>query len=67
MTDIRVHSELHYTVHEPSSFLFAVLATRNRHQNVRDETIVTVPDVSVTRTEIDSARHEILRLKAEPG
>jgi transglutaminase-like putative cysteine protease len=67
MSNIRVHSELHYTVHEPTSFLFAVLATRNRHQNVRDETVVTDPAVSVTRIEIDPSRHEILRVRVEPG
>ena len=47
MTRVSVHSELHYTVDAPTTFLFQVLAAQNPHQLVEDERIVFTPGLEV--------------------
>ena len=67
MTKIRVHSELHYTIAQPSSLTFAVLAAHSRHQTVLDETLRTDPEVVVPRLALGPGLHELIRLSLEPG
>jgi transglutaminase-like putative cysteine protease len=67
MTKIRVHSELRYTIHQPSSLTFAVLAAHSGHQTVVEESLSTEPEVVVPRVALGPGRHELIRLSLEPG
>jgi len=67
MTKIRVHSELHYTIGQPSSLTFAVLAAHSRHQTVLEETLTTHPEVMASRLALGPGLHELIRLSLEPG
>ncbi|HEY6532259.1 MAG TPA: transglutaminase family protein [Acidimicrobiales bacterium] len=67
MTKIRIHSQLHYTITQPSSLTFAVLAAHSRHQTVLDETLRTEPEVVVPRLALGPGLHELIRLSLEPG
>ena len=67
MTIISVHSEVRYTVHGPSTFLFAVLAAHNPHQTVLDEQLTVTPETPITRLAGDAGGHEIIRAAVEPG
>jgi transglutaminase-like putative cysteine protease len=67
MTKIRVHSELRYTIAQPSTLTFAVLAGHSRHQTVLEETLRAEPDVALPRLDLGPGRHELIRLSLEPG
>ncbi len=67
MTRVSVHSELHYTVTTPSTFLFQVLAAQNPHQAVEDERIAFTPGLHVERFREPVQGNELLRTVVEPG
>ena len=67
MTNIRVHSELHYNIEQTSSFIFAVFAAGTPYQTVLEEKVVLEPALPFERLPIDTDHHEILRVTVEPG
>ena len=67
MTLIRVHSDVHYAVHAPTTFIFAVLAAHNAHQTVLDEKLSVEPEMPIKRLAVAPGQHEIIRVSAEPG
>jgi transglutaminase-like putative cysteine protease len=67
MTNIRVHSELHYTIQRTSSFIFAILAGNSTYQTVLGERVTLEPSLPFERLAIDTGHHEILRVTVPPG
>jgi transglutaminase-like putative cysteine protease len=67
VTKIAVHSELRYTIHQPTSLNFAVLAAHSRHQTVLAEHLQLSDDVPMQRVSLDPGQHELIRLSLEPG
>jgi transglutaminase-like putative cysteine protease len=67
MTTIMVHSELHYSIYDRSSFAFAILAAHSPHQVVLGEQLSAYPDSSLMRLPMGAGQHEIIRMTLEPG
>lgn len=69
MTDLRVRSQLTYSVQAATSFAFAVTAARTPFQSVASESIdvVSEGDAPWKLVPYGAGTHQLLRLSVEPG
>lgn len=67
MSDIKIESELEYTVQSPTSFVLNIASAHKNHQQTSNEQLLVTPDIPYQWCMLNDSGSRGIRLTASPG